>query len=98
PGTDTVRVEDLVPGRIQRVGGVDAATVAADLDHLRAPCEAQLRVGRVRCPPDDPAQVHGTGLFRVVRVADVVLLELAGSPAGDVEPAVVDREVDVADE
>jgi hypothetical protein len=46
-----------------------------------------------QCHRGGPSLSHG-----VVRIADVVLLELPGSPAGDVEPAVVDGEVDVAHE
>src|SRR5207249_8479670 len=34
PGADTLWVKGVVPARIERVGGIDAATVPADLDHL----------------------------------------------------------------
>src|SRR3712207_8548630 len=63
----------------------------ADLDHLR-PARQPLRRRRVRLAQRDPAQAHRTDLLRVRRVADVVLLELAGAVAGDVEHAVVHRD------
>src|SRR6266550_2912767 len=52
--------------------------------------------GGVWAAAHDAAHAHGPRLFRVVRIADVVLFELAGPPAGHVQPAVVDRQVDVA--
>src|SRR5918995_3268220 len=36
PGPDPVGIEDVVPGRVQRVGHIDPAAVPADLHHLRA--------------------------------------------------------------
>src|SRR5687767_5468995 len=36
PTADTLRVELVIPGRIEPVGDVDALAVSADLDHLRA--------------------------------------------------------------
>src|SRR6059058_3006152 len=34
PGADSLWVEDVVPARIERVRGIDPATVPADLHHL----------------------------------------------------------------
>ena len=48
--------------------------------------------------PDDAAEVHRSRLLRVERIGDVVLQKLAGSPCRDIEEAVVEREVDVADQ
>src|SRR5215216_4848142 len=98
PGPDAVGVEDVVPDPVERVGDVHAAAVAADLHHLRPPSEPQLRRGGVGLTADDAAELDRAGLDGVEDVADVVLLELAGAPAGDVQPAVVDRQVDVADQ
>jgi hypothetical protein len=47
---------------------------------------------------DDAAEPHRAGLPRVVGIADLVLLQLAGPPARHIEPPVVDREVDVGDQ
>ena len=38
---------------------------------------------------DNAAQTDRPGLARVEDVGDVVLLELAGAPAGHIQPAVV---------
>src|SRR5215210_6333990 len=43
-------------------------------------------------------QMHGASLPGVERVGDVVLSHLSGAPAGYVEKAVVEREVDVGDQ
>src|SRR5438128_3750603 len=96
PSADAVRVEDVVPRRVERVGEIHAPAVAAYLHHLGRPRQPQLWGGGVRASLHDAAQAHRTRLFRVVRIADVILLELAGPPARDVQPAVVDRQVDVA--
>src|SRR5438552_2840732 len=48
--------------------------------------------------PYDATQVDGTGLLRLEWIGDVVLQQLAGTPAGDVEEPVVQGEVDVRDE
>src|SRR6266508_249653 len=83
PGADAVGVEDVVPDPVEGVGDVHAAAVAADLDHLRPAGEPQPRRGGVGLAADDAAQADRAGLARVEDVADVVLLELAGAPAGD---------------
>src|SRR6266550_1258785 len=68
-----VRVEDLVPRRVERVGEIHAPTIAAHLDHLGRARQSQLRGDGVRAAIHDAAQTHRTRLFRVVRIADVVL-------------------------
>src|SRR6266511_5798457 len=85
PGAHAVRVEDVVPSRIERVREVDASAVPADLDHLWRTPEWLLGSGGMRGAADDAAQAHRACLFGVVRVADVVLLDLARSPARHVE-------------
>src|SRR5690606_32121872 len=47
PAHDALRVELLVPGRVERVREVDAPPVAADLHHLRAAVERAPRRRRV---------------------------------------------------
>ena len=93
-----MRVELVVPRSVERVRDVDATAVAAHLDHLRPARQPLVRRRGVRDPPDDPAEPHRAHLARVRRVRHVVLLELAGAPARDVEHAVVDGEVDVGDQ
>ena len=86
------------PSPVQRVGHIHPAAVAADLDHLGAAAQRLVGCGRVRLAADDAAEADRAGLARVEDVADVVLLELAGAPARHVQPAVVHRQVDVADQ
>jgi hypothetical protein len=88
--------KDLVPGRTQRGGCVDAAAVAADLNHLRCAGQAQFGVGGMRCAPDDPTEAGRAGLAGLCGSLTSYCLKLPGPPAGHVQPAVVDREVDVA--
>src|SRR5680860_1142444 len=98
PGADAVGVELVVPRAVERVGEVDPASVSAYLDHLWAAGEWHVRVRGVWRATDDPAEVHRADFARLGRIGDVVLLQLTGAPARDVEEAVINRQVDVADE
>ncbi len=44
---------------------------------------------------DDAADPHLAGELRIERVADVILAEIARTPASDIEEAVVHREIDI---
>src|SRR5215472_16212988 len=87
----TVRIELVVPGRIQRVGPVNPLAVTANLHHLRAPC-VRLAVG-VLCTASNAADVDRARKLRLPRVGDVILTHFTGSPARDVEEPVVHREI-----
>ncbi len=91
-----VRIELVVPRRIQRIGPVHAPAVAADLDHLRAACEPAAV--RVRRTARDAADAYRPREHRIVRIRHVVLAHLAGAPARHVQEAVVERQVDVGHE
>ncbi len=95
-GRHAVRVELVVPRRIERVGPVHAPAVAADLDHLRAARERAAV--RVRRAAHDAADAHRPREHRVVRIRHVVLAHLAGAPARHVEEAIIERQVDVGHE
>src|ERR1700704_6389733 len=56
PSTDALRIELLVPRRIERVRHVHAPAVAADLDHLRSAVQRNIRARRMRRAPHDPAK------------------------------------------
>src|SRR5437764_5967672 len=96
PPLDALRLELGVPGGVQRVRHIDSLPIPADLHHLRAAVEGAGR--RVSALVDDAAEVDRAGELGVERVRNVVLAELAGSPARDVEEPVVDGQVDVGDE
>ena len=46
----------------------------------------------------DAADAHLAGQLRLERVGDVVLLQVARTPAGDIEKLVVHRQIDVGDQ
>jgi hypothetical protein len=52
----------------------------------------------MRGAPHDSAQANGPDLARSGRIGHVVLLELAGAPAGHVQHLIIDGQVDVADQ
>src|SRR6185312_8214346 len=71
-------------------------TIAADFDHLWS-----TGIGlAVRMPRllDNAAEAHRAGELQIKWVRDVVLPQFSGSPAGDVQKAVVERKLDVGDE
>jgi hypothetical protein len=47
---------------------------------------------------DNPADADLAGELGIERVGHIVLSEIAGSPAGDVEEPVVDRQIDIGNE
>src|SRR5215213_5536199 len=98
PCADAVGMELVVPGAVERVREVDPPSVAAHLDHLRAAREWFVGGCGMRCVADDSPEAHGADLTWPSGIGDVVLLELTGPPARDVEEAIVDRQVDVGDE
>src|SRR4051794_33088378 len=70
----SLRVELVVPRRVERVGPVDAFAVAADLDHLRTACiGVAVRVGRAAY---NAADAHRSGKLRLSGIADIVLPHL----------------------
>src|SRR6266540_4138938 len=98
PAVDALRIELRVDRAVERVGEINAPAVAADLHHLRSTIELAVlrtRVGRARHDPSNP---HLSGELRVEWIRHVVLLQVAGAPARDVEEAVVHGQIDVGDQ
>src|SRR5438309_11550312 len=58
PTLYAIRIELIVPWRVERVGKVHALAVAADLDHLWTAIESLLGPLRMSRPAHDPAEVH----------------------------------------
>src|SRR5689334_18913341 len=98
PAVETLGVELRIDGAVERIGEIDAASVATDLDHLRSAVEFAVLRTRMRGARDDAADPHLAGELWIERVGHVILLQVAGSPARDIEKAVVHGEVDVGDE
>ena len=98
PTLHTIGKELFIPRGIERVGEIDAFAVAADLDHLRTAVERLPGFARVGGAAHDAAEMERAGFFRVGGIRDVVLDKFAGSPARNVEEAVVERKVDIGDQ
>src|ERR1700752_1148902 len=95
PALNAIGIKLLVPRGVERVGKVAALAVATDLDHLRTAVESHARLVRVGGAANNPTEVDRTGFLRVGGIGDVVSYELACPPAGNIEEAVVEREIDV---
>ena len=90
-------IELFIPGRVERIGEVDAFSIAAYFDHLRPTLQRLLGSCRMRCLPHNSTDLHRAGLFGIERIGNIILQHLSGPPAGDVEKAIVEREIDVGD-
>src|SRR6516225_10181073 len=98
PGTDSVRIYLLVPGRIQRVGKINAFSVAAYLHHLRTAIQRYVQLFRMgRATYDSADMKHGCEL-RAIGNRDVVTAQFPGSPAGYIKPFIIKRQVKVSNE
>src|SRR5260370_42144822 len=88
PALETIGIKLFVDGAIQRIGEIHAAAVAAYLDHLRSAVQVAASSLRVRFARYDAADSHCTRELRCERIGHVVLPQVAGTPAGDVEKTV----------
>ena len=95
PTSNARGIELLIPGRVERVGEVDAFSVAAHFDHLRPAAQRLLGFSRMRCLPDNSTNLHRAGLLGIEGIGNIILQHLSGPPAGDVEKAIIEREIDV---
>src|SRR5205807_1776013 len=59
PAIHSVRIKLLVPGSIKGIGEIDTASIAADLNHLRAAVQRLLRLRRMSSAAHDAARVYG---------------------------------------
>src|SRR4029077_17840432 len=88
----------LIPGCVERVGKINTLTITADFHHLRSAAERDMRFFRMGRFPDNPADLNDRREFRAVWYGDIVAAELSGTPAGNVEPFVVQGEINVGDQ
>ena len=98
PTAHSIRIELLIPGVVEGVSEVNAPPIAAHLDHLWRTVQWHIWFLRVRRAAHDASQMHRTGEPGVERIGNIVASHLSRAPAGDVEKAVVEREIDVADQ
>src|SRR5882724_5749258 len=95
PAVDAIWIELRIDRAVERVGEIDPSAIAADLDHLRSAVERPVLGARMRCSRDDTPDAHFARHFRLGWVGDVVLLHVACSPTGNIEKAIVHRQIDV---
>src|SRR5581483_1734348 len=81
PALDALRIELRIDRTVKRVREVDAPPIPADLDHLRTTAERARPRGMLGAR-DDAADAHLAGELRGERIGHVVLLQVAGAPAG----------------
>src|SRR5262245_16654914 len=98
PAINPVRIELLIDGTVERVGEVNAPTIAAHFYHLRSTAHAPILGARVRRSRDDTADAYLARELGFHRIGYIVLLQVAGAPAGDIEELVVHGQIDVGDE
>ncbi len=98
PAVDAFGIELIIDGAIQRVGKVDPPPVAADLHHLRTAVQSTRANFGMRLAGPDAADPDGASQLGCERVGHVVLAQVAGTPAGHVEKAIVHGKVDIGHE
>src|SRR6476469_1901672 len=91
PTLQPVRIDLLVPRCVERIGEIDALAIAADLNHLWTAVERLSGLTGMGRTAHDTAEMDRACLFGVSRVRNVVLDELPGPPARNIEEAVVER-------
>src|SRR5207302_796792 len=81
PALEPVGIELRIDRAVERVGEIDALAVTADLDHLWAAIEGAISLGMARTR-NNAADPHLAGELGIEGIGDVILVEIAGSPAG----------------
>src|SRR4051812_33837778 len=95
PSVEAALVELGVDRPIERIGEIDPAAIPAGLDHLRAATEPSILRPLMGCARDNAANPHFACELGIEWIGHIVLLQIAGAPARDIEELVVHREVDV---
>src|SRR6202167_1551796 len=97
PALNSVGIELRVPRSIQRVCEINSTSIAAHLHHLRPAVQGRGPILRMSSAAHDTTQMHGTCPLGMKGVGHVVLQKFAGSPAGNIKEAVVERQIDIRD-
>src|ERR1700730_13650567 len=98
PALDSIGIELGIDRAVERVGEIDAPTIAADLHHLRAAVEPAVLGLRVGCLRDDATDTDLARQLRLEGIGNIVLMQIARAPAGHIKKAVVHGEIDVGNE
>src|SRR5690348_16955982 len=76
PSADTVRIELLIPSRVQRIRQVNATAITADFDHLGPTVKRLARLVWMGCTAYNPADLDRASELWVKRIRHVVLPQL----------------------
>src|SRR5436190_2020904 len=97
PALETIGIKLRIDRAVERVGEIHAPAVTADLDHLRSAIQRTIRLwmSGARDNASDPDLSSQPG---VEGIRYVILLEIAGAPAGNIEETIIHREIDIRDE
>src|SRR5262249_39642799 len=85
--TTHLRVKLVIPATIERIGEVDAPSVAAHFHHLRPPLHHPTC--GMRRGIDQTTNTHRTREFWVKGVRDVILAQLPSPPARHVQEPII---------
>src|SRR5215208_2624693 len=88
PALEQVGIELVIPGAVQAICYVDALGVPANLDHLGATQQPTFVLG-VSFLTGDTADLDLADELWIERIRNIILMEFAGSPAGNIQEAVV---------
>src|SRR5262245_7667251 len=69
---------------IERIRKIDASTIAADLDHLWAAIKTAIPCARMVSSRYNATNAHFARKLRLERIGDVVLLQVARTPTGQI--------------
>src|SRR5262249_10793001 len=95
PAFHSIRIELLVPRRVERICEIDALSVAAKFDHLRPAIKLLLGFHRMSGSADNASNVDRTSRLWIGGIRNIVLDELPRPPTRDVEETVIEREIDI---
>src|SRR5436190_5518024 len=80
-------VELVIPRTIERVGDVEPLAIKAELKHLRTAIE--LMILNAGCFPEQATAPNLPSEFRMGRIADIVLANIAMEPVREVEIPII---------
>ena len=98
PASDARWIELFIPRGVERIGEIDALTVATDFNHLRAATQRFLGLGGMWCLTHHSTDMHRAGLFGMERVGNVVLQHFPCAPTRDVKKPIVYGEINIGNE
>src|SRR5262249_21309452 len=93
PAADALRIELCVPAGVERIAHIHATAIPTDLYHLGTAIERSAC--RMRRMANDATEADRAGELWMEGVTDIVLPKLTSAPAGDIQIAIIQGEIDV---